>query len=51
MAADNPVEGSVLALGLMKPLHHTRDSRDSSVSGDSVLVGWYWIEMVVSRLT
>ena len=43
MAADNPAEGSVLALGLVKPLHHTRDSRDSSVPDDSVLVSWYWV--------
>ena len=43
VAADNHAEGSVLALGLVKPLHHTRDSRDSSVPDDSVLVSWYWV--------
>ena len=43
MAVDNPVEGSVLALGHVKPLHHTIDSRDSSVPGDNELVGWYWV--------
>ena len=43
MVVDKPVEGSVLALGLVKPLHHTIGSHDSSVPGDNVLVGWYWI--------
>ena len=39
MASDNPVEGFVLALGLVKPLHHKRDSSGSSVLGDNVLAG------------
>ena len=39
MAVDNPVEGFVFALGLVKPLHHKRDSHGSSVPGDNVLVG------------
>ena len=43
MAADNPLEGSVLALGLAKLLHHTRDSHDFSVPDGNVLVGWYWV--------
>ena len=43
MVVDNPVEGSVLALGLAKPLHHTIDSRDSLVPGGNELVGWYWV--------
>ena len=43
MVVDKPVEGSVLSLGLVKPLHHTIGSHDSSVPGDNVLVGWYWI--------
>ena len=43
MAVDNPVEGSVLALGLAKPLHHTRDSHDFSVADGNVWVGWYWV--------
>ena len=43
MVVDNPVEGSVFALGLVKPLHHTIDSHDSVVPGDNELVGWYWV--------
>ena len=39
MAVDNPVEGSVHALGLVKPLHHMRGSNGSSVLGDNVLAG------------
>ena len=43
MAVDNPVEGSVLVLGLVKPLHHRIGSHDSLVPGDNELVGWYWV--------
>ena len=39
MAVDNPVEGFVLALGLVKPLHHMRSSHGSSVLGDIMLAG------------
>ena len=39
MAVDNPVEGFVHALGLVKPLHHMRSSHGSSVLGDNVLAG------------
>ena len=39
MAVDNPVEGFFLALGLVTPLHHKRDSHGSSVLGDNVLAG------------
>ena len=39
MAVDNPVEGFVHALGLVKPLHHMRSSHGSLVPGDNVLAG------------
>ena len=39
MVVGYPVEGIVLALGLVKPLHNKRDSHGSPVPGDNVLGG------------
>ena len=39
MAIDNRMEGFVHALGLVKPLHHMKNSHGSSVLGDNVLAG------------
>ena len=39
VAIGNPVEGFVLALDLVKPLHHKKGSHGSSVPGDNVLAG------------
>ena len=39
VVADIPVEDSVHALGLMRPLHHMKSFHGSSVLDDSVLAG------------